>query len=283
MKKIAIACLSLTVSLSALELGYGVGEFGFDFDLSSIMEFDISLDVTLLSLKERRYAIGERLYLFGNIDIYRSKTLDSYASYADKAADFTIYSMSPSTTASSAGVPTPVSFEMRGLDASGGIGYTLLRKERFSLGVQFESGLSMPYIETENMVEDAELFAEILHKTKTTITTYKLIPSVAADYTFSPVFALYGSFAYGYQFGSIDNDYIKGEADCRGSVTYMEIAALFYPLKERDLQIALGYRSGSWSVEKIDVSVAGFGYDFARQFDVGFDSRYYYASVGWRF
>ena len=278
MKKIIFTAILSLLSLDAAEIALGSGTFGYDFTLQKTMGANVTLDITVLSFKERRLPLTRKLFFYANLDIYRSKTLDDYAAYPDAASDL----LPIGDIAQGAGVPMPVSFEMRGIDMSVGLGYTLLRRERSYLAVGVETGASIPYMETENMLENVERFEQILKTTKTDIMTYKLLPALLGHYGFNDYLALDGSFSFGYQFGSISNDYLKGDADFSGTVLHTDIALLATPFKN-DFQFAIGYRLSKWSVTSMDVTVAGIGHDFSRNLDMDFDTRYFYLSGGWRF
>ena len=274
------------ISLHALELGYGKGTFDWRFGLAGVMKADVSMDVNILTLRENHLSLPGGFYLSGILDIYRSDTLDDYASYADAAADKSFFGHSASDTASAMGAPVPVSFEMRGIDLSIGLGYDLAAKKDGSyFGIGVQTGISLPYIETKNMIKDAQLFADILDKTKTEIVTYKLMPALAGRWRFNRWLAAEGSLAWGWQYGRMTNDYVDGTADFAGSVFASDMAVRLTPLKDSGLSFVAGWRINDWNVEKMDVSVIdpAFGNDFSHQLDIGFSSRFWYLGAGWRF
>jgi hypothetical protein len=279
--------LSLTLPLLALEFTYGKGSFDTQFGLKGVMEYDVSMDVDVYSLREPHFGITKDIFLYANLDIYRSKTLDDYASYLDKASDFSPFGISAGDVASSMGAPVPVSFEMSGIDFSIGLGYELLKDKNSYLALGLGTGVSMPYIETENMVDNAELFLKILDTTKTDIMTYKLIPSVQGRYEITKGLYLEALLSYGYQFGNITNSYIQGEGDFSGTVLHSDIGISYMPIDDGSflsrLVLDMGYRYNDWDTEKMSVEVMDFGHDFSKDFDLGFSSKFFYFGAGLRF
>jgi hypothetical protein len=287
MIKIFVFYLILLISTSnALELTYGKGNFDYKFSLNGIIDASVDMDVNVLSLREHHFGISDNIYIFGNLDIYNSDTLDSYTSYINKAADYHPFGFpSASDIASGMGAPVPVSFKMRGIDMSIGIGYDVYKDDKGSIGVGFATGVSMPYIETENMIDNAELFMAILEKTKTEIMTYKLMPSINAHYQIIPMLSFEASLSYGYQFGSISNDYISSDASFKGNVMHSDIALKLTPFESSKVCFDMGYRYNNWDVESMDVTILNkdFSYDFSQNFDIGFDSSFFYIGAGYNF
>ena len=289
MVKLFLTALMVSAPLLALELTYGKGGFGYNFGLSGVMECDVEFDVNVISLRESRLPIYKGLYLYGNIDIYNSDRLDDYASYVDRAADFGPSGFSASDAGSMMGLPVPVSFEMRGIDMGIGLGYELLGDKRGSyVGVGIGSGFSMPYIETDNMVENAELFAAILDKTETKIMTYKLMPSLQGRYQIIDTLSIEGNFAFGYQVGTLSNDYIDSDADFSGTVFQSDIALSLTPFRTgyfKHVVFSGGYRYNRWDVGSMKVSLVdkAFVNDSSSVLDLGFDSQFFYFGAGWRF
>jgi hypothetical protein len=200
MVKIFISFLIIFISnLSALELTYAKGDFKYKFGLDGVMDASVNMDVNILSVRENHYLVSKNLYIFGSFDIYNSDTLDDYASYINYGADFSPFGVSATDVASNMGAPVPVSFEMRGIDMIIGIGYDVYKDDKSSVGIGFASGISMPYIQTKNLIQDAELFMAILDKTKTEIMSYKLMPSIQGRYQIIPLVAIEASLSYGYQ------------------------------------------------------------------------------------
>ena len=285
MIKISIGFLIITFSASnALELTYGKGDFNYNFALNGVMSADIGMDVNILSLRENHLSLSEDFYIFGSLDIYNSNTLDDYASYVNYGADFNPFGFSATDLALEMGAPVPVNFEMRGFDMLIGLGYDIYKSHKSHIGVGLATGISMPYIQTQNLVQDAELFIAILEKTKTEIMSYKLLPSIQAYYQIIPMIAIEASLSYGYQFGSIKNDYIKGDASFTGTVIQSDIALKFTPLDSK-ICFDLGYRYNDWNVKSMDVTILdpAFSYDFSQKFDIGFDSKFFYIGAGYSF
>jgi hypothetical protein len=286
MVKIFISFLIIFISnLSALELTYAKGDFKYKFGLDGVMDASVNMDVNILSVRENHYLVSKNLYIFGSFDIYNSDTLDDYASYINYGADFSPFGVSATDVASNMGAPVPVSFEMRGIDMIIGIGYDVYKDDKSSVGIGFASGISMPYIQTKNLIQDAELFMAILDKTKTEIMSYKLMPSIQGRYQIIPLVAIEASLSYGYQFGSIKNDYISGDASFSGSVIQSDIAFKFTPLSNSKICFDIGYRYNNWDVESMDITVLdpSFSYDFSQNFDIGFESKFFYFGAGYSF
>lgn len=282
LKKLSIVLLLLSFNASALELTYGKGNFNFNFGLKNLMSYDVTLDVDVYSLKETHLSISNNFYIYGNIDVYKSKTMDDYASYIDKASDFAPLGISISDIASTTGMPTPVSFKMRGIDMSIGLGYDVLRDAKNYLGVGIGTGFCMPYMETHNLSDDIDGVIDMLDYTKTSIMSYKLMPSVEGRYELVDGLYVEALLSFGYQYGSLSNDYINGDANFSGSVIQSDIALSYL---WSSLVFDLGYRYSNWDVGEMDVSIAypSVGFNFAQVLDVGFSSSYLYVGAGWRF
>lgn len=279
-----IFILLIVINIDALELNYAKGTFDYKFGLNGVMEADVAMDVNVLSIQERDLHIYKNIFLFANLDIYNSQTLDDMASYVNRAADFNPFGFSASDIGSSMGTPVPVSFEMRGIDMSLGLGYKLFKKENGYLSLGVSTGFSTPYIETENLIKDAKLFKEILDKTKTEIMTYKLMPSILAYYRFNSIFSTHLSLYYGYQFGSLTNDYIRGDASFSGTVLHSDISLHVTPFDISNIYLDMGYRYNNWDVNSMDVSVLdSFSYNFSQNFNIGFSSKFLYFGAGYRF
>jgi len=270
-------------------LTYGKGSFEYQFSITEVMQCSVDMDVNVLTLRETHYPITKSLFLYGFVDIYQSDKLDDYASYIDKGSDFNPFGPSASDIASSMGAPVPVSFEMRGIDLSLGMGYELWQEDKNYLAIGLGSGLSLPYIETENMVDDAELFTAILDTTKTSIMTYKLMPSVQGSYQLFQGVALEGSLAYGFQYGSLENDYIRGESDFSGTLLQSDLSLKYRPIPTeniyKNLFVEIGYRYNDWQVEQMKVSMIdpALSYDFAQHLDLGFASHFFHIGAGFQF
>ncbi len=278
------ASLFTVENTQALDLTYAKGTFDTSFGLHQMMDFDVALDVNVLHAGELHLPVYGNWYLFGSIDLYQSDTLDDYASYPDRLLDTSFFGLSPSDTAASAGAPVPVSFKMHGIDASLGIGYAVWAKERNFLGIGLQTGLSMPYMQTRNLVKTAEQFVHMLETTKTDITTYKLMPAVSGRYAFSRLFSVEGSWAFGYQYGSIANDYLKSKADFRGTVMQSDIALRLTPWQPAGLSFLAGFRLGDWNVDTMDVTLAEtVAHNYSDTFDLGFSSQMFYVGAGWSF
>ncbi len=285
MKLLSSLFIILIFNVNALELSYAKGNFNYRFGLNGVMDASVDLDINVLSIRENHYSISDNLYIFGFFDLYSSDTLDDYASYVNHAANFSPFGTSATDIASNMGAPVPVNFEMRGIDMSIGLGYDVYKNEDISIGIGFATGVSAPYIETENMVEDVELFMAILDKTETLIMSYKLMPSLRVSYQIMPMLALEGSLSYGYQFGFISNYYISSDASFSGSVIHSDVAFKLKPIQGSNICFDMGYRYNNWDVESMSVTILNpaFSYDFAQNLDIGFDSKFFYFGVGYNF
>ncbi len=276
--------------LFGADLSYGKGNFDFNFGLNGGMNADVSLDVDLLSIRENHLQLYDNVFLYFNVDIYKSKTVDHYAQYFEQAANFNPLGPSASEIAAKyTPIPVPVSYKMRGIDMNIGIGYDLLHQKGSYLSVGLGTGFSMPYIETESMLDDAQNVSSMLKTTKTEIMTYKLLPSVHGCYAVLPGLKFLGSLQYGYQFGSVKNEYINGEADISGTNLSTDISVEYAPFSKSSgwdaFYLSAGYRYNDWSVDTMEASVINpaFSYAFMQTFSMGFSSQFAYIGAGYAF
>jgi hypothetical protein len=287
---IAAALLSSASAAFALELTAGKGNFDYSFTIKSFMGASVNLDVDLLSLKENHLSLPGGFYLFGSADLYRSATLDHYLSYLDTAASFNPFGFSAKDVASDAGVPVPVDFKMRGFDLLLGAGYDLLTAPDGSyIGLGAATGISMPFIETKQLQNDAQNTLKLLKETKTTIMSYKLMPTLQGTLRITPWLSAGAMAAYGVQYGTLENDYLKSSADFDGTVFQSDLYVQMTPLPQNhwysNVSLTAGYRYNDWQVNTMNISIAdGLAtYDFAREMEMQFHSSYWYAGAGWRF
>ena len=288
-KTLFILMLSLQ-SLFGVDLSYGKGNFDFSFGLNGGMNANVGLDIDLLSLRENHLSLSQNFFLYGNVDIYQSKTVDGYAAYFEQAANFNPFGPSSSDVIGEfTPIPIPVSYKMRGIDMNIGVGYDIVKQEGSYLSVGIGTGFSMPYVETQNIVNDAQNVSETLQETKTEIMTYKLLPSLHGAYVFVPGLKVQGSLQYGYQFGTVENEYINGEGDISGTNLStdirLEYATFVNSSSWKVFYLTAGYRYNDWSVDDMKVSVINpmLSIDMMQTLSMGFSSDFAYFGAGYSF
>jgi hypothetical protein len=184
----------------------------------------------------------------------------------------------------------PVDFKMRGFDLLLGAGYDLFTAPDGSyIGLGAATGISMPYIETKQPKNDAQNTLKLLKETKTKIMSYKLMPTLQGALRITPWLSAGAMAAYGVQYGSLENDYLKSSADFDGTVFQSDLYLQLTPLPQNhwysNVSLTAGYRYNDWQVNSMNISMADglVTHDFAREMEMQFHSNYWYAGTGWRF
>ncbi len=294
----------LSTNMSALDVRVGKGDFKSTQGVDDLYNISVSVDIDVLSLNEQHYSINDsNLYLFGNLDLYSSKQVDTYTNIVDTIMNTSTPTLPggspitlPGTTPNEAlsnFVPVPSSYEVRGVDLDIGVGYDVLKEEKGYLGLGVMTGISTPFMEMENYVEAMNFYTESLQETDTEMTTYKLGLSLQGGYDFTDYLGLYVTGIYAYQIGEIENSIVSSSMDAKGSYKSFDIGLIFHPAtlsqqyKESlwsAFYLNIGHAYKKWEVEEVKATIAGVDTpDVISYFDIGLESSYTYFGVGYSF
>lgn len=299
-----IAFFLITSTLSALDIRIGKGDFTATQGIAGLYSVSAEVDLDVISLDERHYALGDSgLFVFGNLDIYSSKQMDSMTDVIDSIMNtstptlpfetpITVGTTTPNEVLGTF-IPVPSSYKMYGVDFDIGLGHDVIASDRGYIGLGIMTGISMPAMEMENYFESYNFYTELLSQTKTELTTYKLGLSIQGGYEIMDYLSVYGSGTYAYQFGEMDNSIVRSSVDAKGSYRAFDIGLRFYPLLLADddkgdlydrFYLNIGHAYKKWEVDEVQVSLIGIDMpDPMSYLDIGFESSYTYLGLGYRF
>ncbi len=307
MSKIGLSLVVLSALLTAAEFQYGSGTFNLNGGfMKQGLSGTMSTDIDTFSLVERHSNIvGTDGFYSYDVMWMDSKTLkqaqQDYNNLAGQANSF-IPSSSPWK------IPT-MDYRVKGLDVNFRAGYDVIHKNEDNfLGLGVLVGLSIPWIDSSssatpsgdmiNMVlenQDSALsLVDLFKKTKTSMMTYKIGPSVNFQKTLNKNLSIYGIGSIAYQTGYIKNDYIDSEFSVNGTFQELNAGLYFTPFTDTykwgwltlspRLYATLGYKYSKWDVDDITIDI----YKNSIKLDpmimkFGMDSSVGYVGVGYSF
>lgn len=276
-----IALYSAATSAPAIELRVGKGNFNNQFSLDNALTTDFDLSITNYSLASQHESLYDSRYFL----IYDLTVFDS--DYVNKVTDFA--GSVTNTTLNTFDTNIETEYRFYGVDFNMGLGYDLIKSDRGFFGVGVSGGISAPIIASRNPgtqdLSNLDLLLEVLDTTKTKIRTYKIGPVVAAGYRHESGFKLTASYAYNYQTGQIENDYLLSDADVDGYYTMFDISISYEPSKNipKGVYFVIGYNRKSWNYDSASVNVAGLQTAIPSVLDSEFNVSNTYLGVGYRF
>ncbi len=301
MKKYVLALTmgSLFISnLNALDVRVGKGDFEWKVGMSSLFDTSIELDIDVITLNEQHMNFEDsRYYLFGNLDIYSSDTVDK----ATDIIDNVMLSKMPNTPISNIlgvnntspndvlgnFVPVASSYEISGIDFNIGLGYDIMKSDDGYIGMGLMAGVSTPFLEMENPIDAMAFTYAFLKDTDTDVMTYKAGISLQAGYNFGENVSIYSTFIYAYQTGDIENSIVDSSMDVDGNYRALDIGLELRPSSDSswsDLYATIGYTSKAWDVDTIEATVAGIDTpNIASVFRNDLSTDYAYFGIGYRF
>ncbi len=307
MKKIGLSLIAVSALLTAAEFQYGSGTFNLNGGfMKQALSGTMSTDIDTFSLVERHSNIvGTDAFYSYDFMWMDSKTLkqaqQNYNNLVGQANSF-IPSSSPWE------IPT-MDYRVKGLDVNFRVGYDVQHKDEDNfLGLGLLVGLSIPWIDSSssatpsadmiNMVlenQDSALsLVNLFKKTKTSMMTYKIGPSINFQKTLNKNLSIYGIGSIAYQTGYIKNDYIDSEFSVDGTFQELNAGLYFTPFTEKykwgwltlspRLYATLGYKYSKWDVDDITIDI----YKNSFKLDpmimkFGMDSSVGYVGVGYSF
>ncbi len=259
MKLKLFTTIALISSLNAAELRLGSGTFNWEMGITKFMNTSFDLDINTISINEAHGKMGDNnLYYFYNADIYSSDFVDQMTTLMSYPItyEFPIVGSFNDAVNNYTPIPTPSSYKVRGFDLNLGLGYDIYREKNNFIGIGINTGLSMPVIEMKDLKKTVEFTYNILKATKTSIKTYKLGPTITGSYELMPNLLTYGTFGFGYQTGSIENDWIRSSMDIDGGYSVIDLGVTYAPLPQYPkLHITLGYSKKNWSMDDVKANM----------------------------
>jgi hypothetical protein len=290
MKLKLLTIIALAGSLNAVELRLGNGTFDWNMGITKFMDVSCDLDINTISISEPHGNLSfdnSKIYYFFNADIYSSDFVDQMTDLMSTPIthEFPAIGSVNDAIDKYTPIPTPSNYKIRGFDLNLGLGYDFYKTKKGFLGAGINTGLSLPVMEMKDLKKTVEFFKNILDATKTDIKTYKLGPSFTGSYELLPNLKTYGTFSFGLQTGTIENDWIKSEMDVDGSYSVLDFGVTYAPLANLPkLHITLGYSKKSWDVDDVEVNMFNvFEKDVMSQFNNDFSSSSAYLGVGYTF
>ncbi len=278
----------LISSLNAAELRLGNGTFEWEMGITKFMNTSFELDINTISINETHGSFGNnKLYYFYNADIYSSDFVDQITTLMSYPItyDFPIIGSINDAIDNYTPIPTPSTYKIRGFDLNLGLGYDLYREKNNFLGIGINTGLSMPVMEMKDLKKTIEFTYKVLEATKTHIKTYKLGPTITAGYELMPNLSTYGTFGFGYQTGSIENDWIRSSMDIDGGYSVIDLGVTYAPLPQYPkFHITLGYSKKSWSMDDVKADMFNvFEVESYGMLGTDFSSSSAYIGIGYTF
>ena len=200
---------------------------------------------------------------------------------------------------------------VKGLDANIRVGYDVLHEDQDNfLGLGLLVGLSIPWIDSSTDDDAAPSFtfirensdnlltaADYFKKSKTSLMTYKIGPSVNFKKSFNRYVSIYGIGSLAYQTGEIENDYINSKFSVDGTFQEYNIGLYFTPFTEEynlgwlrlspRLYGTLGYKYSKWDVDEMLINISGaeLSSDILNPLGMkfGMDSSVTYVGIGFTF
>ena len=308
MKKIILPICTLLTLSNAVDIRYGKGSFDMNFAIKGIFNVDKSVDIDTLTIENPHNNIFDsNFYYFYDIDIYSSDYVDTMADMIKIPLDNLPLPVTPPVddmidTAESLNskfkkvtfvkdmVPTPFEVKIKGFDMNIGAGYDIYHDKEGYIGVGVGTGISAPYIYSNNQgMPGFGMMYAMMKSSDTSMMSWKTSLTLQAAYRVWDGFSVGGTALYGYHFGEMDNGWIDSDIDIEGTDTMLNIAFMydFGSLAEwgKGLTVSAGYTRKSWNMDNADVKLLGgiFEHDFNSNVDANFDSDNLYLGIGYRF
>lgn len=288
MKLKLLALVAIASQLNAVELRLGNGTFKWEMGITKFMNTSFDLDINTISINETHSTINNtKLYYSYNIDIYSSDFVDQLTTLMSYPVtyEFPIFGSINDAIDNYTPIPTPSTYKVRGVDLNLGLGYDIYREKNNFIGIGINTGLSMPVMEMKDLKKTIEFTYNILKATKTHIKTYKLGPTITGSYEIIPNLLTYGTFSFGYQTGSIENDWIKSSMDIDGGYSVIDFGVTYAPFPQyKKLHITLGYSKKNWSMDDVKADMFNiFEVESFGMLNSDFSSSSAYLGVGYTF
>ena len=303
MKKITWSLIALSMLSSALEFQYGSGTFNMNGGFTKKgISGTVGTDIDTFSLVDRHTNIaGTDVFYSYDFMWMDSKTLkQAQQTYNNAVGNFN--NLFPA--ASPWEIPT-MDYRVKGLDINFRAGYDVIHENEDNfLGLGLLVGMSIPWIDSSRSAalevlldnKDSALnLYELFKKTKTTMMTYKIGPSINFQKSLNENISVYGIGSIAYQTGYIENDYINSKFSVNGSFQELNVGLYFTPFTDTyewgwlklspRIYGTLGYKYSKWDVDDITINMFD---KFEKELDplmmeFGMDSSVGYVGIGYSF
>ncbi len=278
MRKAVLSLIAFSALLTAGEFQYGSGTFNLNGGFTQEgLSGTISSDIDTYSFVERHSNVaGSKVFYSYDFMWMDSKTLkQTQQDYNGLVGQGN--SLIP--TASPFTIPT-MDYRVKGLDANIKVGYDVLHKNQDNfLGLGLLVGISIPWIDSsdssnssnnnkdftlENENSSSNLLG-LLQKSKTSMMTYKIGPTINLQKSLNEKVSIYGIGSIAYQTGYIKNDYMDSKFSVNGMFEELNAGLYFTPFTETykwgwltlspRIYATLGYKYTKWDVDDVTIDV----------------------------
>ncbi len=290
-RNLLLLAVLAAVPASAVEITLGQGSFTTEASLKGMAQAAIDLDITTLSLQQKPNKIKALPFFWSaQLTLFQSDFVNRVTDFASQPVrnDIPFIGGSIDDLASSfTAVPVPADYRVYGMDFNIGIGYPLLDNDQGTFRIGVNSGLSLPFMKTRNMRQDANLFLDLLEATSTEIETLKLGPAIDASWRLAPTITLYGNWIYNHQWGRLDNDLLGSGIGIDGGYSQLdfniELRSKTWPRYLKWLgkgHLTLGYRHTRWNYDTATFNFQQASADLPATLDMTFEKTVFHAGVG---
>jgi len=284
-----LCCLSLPAS--AIEVTLGQGSFSSTASLKGLMKADIDLDIVSLSVAQPATAIGQLPVLWSaRLKLFQSGFVNQLTDFARQPVSTDIPFLGASAddlAASYTPVPVPTDYRIHGIDLNLRLDWPLVTSNDGYLHVGINSGVTLPFMKTRNMGQDANVFLDLLETTSTEIRSYKLGPAISASWALTPAIRLQGEWTVNIQRGTLDNDLLGAGIDIKGRYTQFDAGVRIQPQHwPRYLEwlqngyLLAGYRSTRWDYDRASFSFRQAALTVPTELDMDFSKSSVYLGLG---
>jgi len=307
MRKVVWSLVALTVVSSALEFEYGTGTFSMEGGFTKFGPSPtMSTDIDTFSLVNRHTNIaGSDIFYSYDFMWMDSQTLKQAQQNYNTLAG----AINDRIPASAPWEIPSMDYRLKGLDINIKGGYDVIHKDEDNfLGLGIVVGMSVPWIDSSSSAAPGTDMLEFLvdhedavtnlynlfQKTKTTLMTYKIGPTINFQKSLNKNISIYGTGSVAYQTGYIENDYISSKFSVNGSFQEINAGLYFTPFTETykwgwlslspRVYATLGYKYSKWDVDDVTIDI----YKKSIKLDplimkFGMDSSVGYFGVGYSF
>ena len=257
----------------------GKGSFGWIIEAKGFYKSSNTLDIYLIGISEQHYNLdNSKYYLFGSLDMYSSDQPTNTKEEFRKKFILNAIGIDTDTPLTQT---YPNGYEINGVDLNMGVGYDVLKFDKGFLGLGFISGVSLPFLNSDNPLR---IFAT---DPNSNAITYKFGLSLQGKRNLSKNIWLYSTLFYAYQIGSIENSKEASSLDIEGAYRFLDLGIKVNKISDLinpKISFSLGYNNKHWAMDNIDVKVSSF--DISKVSSLlsnNLSSDYIYFSFGYEF